>query len=214
MKLLDLFCGAGGCSAGYSKAGFTSITGVDIESQPNYQFNFVQADALDFDLSEYDVLHASPPCQAYTWGTRKGREEKFPDLIGQVRKQLRESGKLYVIENVVGAPLKHPVMLCGEMFGLKVIRHRLFEVNIPVQQPRHLKHKGTVVSGYYVTVAGHGGDSKTFKLKDWRKAMGIDWMSKPELIDAIPPAYTEWIGKEIMRYLDGVGQTSLVKHKT
>lgn len=208
MRLLDLFCGAGGASVGYRRAGFSEIVGVDIRSQPNYPFHFVREDALKFPLDGFDLIHASPPCQAYTWGTRRDRQERFPALIGPIRERL--GNRLHVIENVPGSPLIKPVRLCGEMFGLNVIRHRIFEANWMLPQPPHKPHKKAferqakdgsgrrVKVSPYCCVAGHGGNSDTFALADWREAMGIDWMNKAELVESIPPAYTEYIGRAFM----------------
>ena len=210
MKILDLFCGAGGAAMGLHRAGF-EITGIDINPQPNYPFDFIQADALEFDLDGYDAYWSSPPCQCYSFAARRWRNNgiNYPDLIKKTRKRLLDSSKPFVIENVVGAPLRKDLILCGEMFGLNVIRHRIFEFSrsFVVPQPKHKKHKGLVRDGYYVTVAGHGGNDskhnychlnclppKTSKLGVWQHAMGIDWMTKQELTQAVPPAYAEYIG--------------------
>jgi DNA (cytosine-5)-methyltransferase 1 len=202
-KLLDLFCGVGGASMGYYLAGF-DVVGVDINPQPDYPFEFIQADAFEVFATiggRFDVVHASPPCQAYTWGTRKGREDKWPMYIEELREAFFETP--YVIENVPAAPLEgHVIKLCGEMFGLDVIRHRKFESNIPIIQPVHKPHRGTVRDGTYLTVAGHGGDSKRYGLKDMQDAMNIDWTrDKQSIVEAIPPNYTEYVGNEIMRLL-------------
>jgi DNA (cytosine-5)-methyltransferase 1 len=189
--LLDLFCGAGGAAMGYHRAGF-DVVGVDIEPQPHYPFEFVQADALTFPLDGFDAIHASPPCQAYSWSARRWDIERA-DLVMPTRARLR--GVPYVIENVVGAPL---------LFGLEVIRHRLFESNVPMVEPFHPRHRGTVKDGTYVTVAGHGGDN--IKGRGGRAAkqtaMGIDWMDDVELNQAIPPAYTEWIGRRLRELVE------------
>jgi DNA (cytosine-5)-methyltransferase 1 len=201
MKLLDLYCKAGGAGYGYHQAGF-EVVGVDIQPQPNYPFKFIQADAIEFlktDLSDYDVIHASPPCQAYSWSAKRWKKE-WPDLVEPTRELLKRTGKPYIIENVVGAPLIDPLVLCGTMFGLKVIRHRLFESNIKLYAPCKCNHKGTVKNGDYVTVAGHGGDGCA-KYSVWCKAMGIDWMTKEELTQAIPPCYTKFIGEQLIDYL-------------
>ena len=200
--LLDLYCGVGGASMGYSYAGF-QVIGVDINPQPDYPFQFIQADAIWF-LRDYanifDVVHASPPCQAYTWGTRKGRENKFPDLVELTRYFLDFQNPSFIIENVPQAPLIDPITLCGAMFDLEVIRHRNFEIHPPLlSQPKHKPHNGTVRDGTYITVAGHGGDSKRYGIADIQRAMGIDWTrNKQSLVEAIPPAYTEFIGKELL----------------
>lgn len=146
MRLLDLFCGAGGAAMGYSQAGFTEIVGVDIEPQPNYPFDMYVADAIYYattdNLQRFDLIHASPPCQRFsTLAYRNGNGDDWPDLIPPTRKLLKESGVPYVIENVEGAPLVDPVMLCGTMFdGLRVLRHRLFETSFPVEVPEHGRH--------------------------------------------------------------------------
>ncbi len=186
---------------GYHRAGF-DVTGVDIEPQPNYPFAFFQANALEFPLDEFDFIHASPPCQHYSLGAQRWKHEgrEYPDLVAATRERLIRSGKPYVIENVVGAPLINPITLCGTQFGLKVIRHRIFESNIPLQTPPHHRHIGTVKGGEYVTVAGHGGDGSG-KYELWCEAMGIDWMTKQELTQAVPPAYAEFIGKQVMSHL-------------
>src|SRR5580658_6025519 len=144
LQLLDLFCCAGGVAVGYSRSGF-EVVGVDIEPQPNFPFSFVQADALTLPmefLKSFDAIHASPPCQSYSdLAKRNGHADEWPRLIEPVREMLIETGKPYVIENVDGAPLLNPVVLCGTMFkGLRVLRHRLFEANFPILIPPHGRH--------------------------------------------------------------------------
>lgn len=203
MRLLDLYCGEGGAGAGYQRAGF-EVVGVDIQPMPRYPFSFVQADAIEYLVDhwqEFDVIHASPPCQSHTWGTRKDRKVRFADgerLLAVTRERLIATGKPYIIENVVGAPMSNYwITLCGEMFGLRVIRHRLFESNILILQPQHPRHRGKVKDGYYVTACGHGGDgSNAFPV--WCEAIGIDWMTKYGISQAIPPAYTEFIGRQMI----------------
>ena len=206
-RLLDLFCGAGGASVGYARAGF-DVVGVDIEPQPNYPFTFHQADAMTFPLDGFDVIHASPPCQRFAvstqvWAERRpGLRESHPDLVGPTRDRLIETDRLYVIENVPAAPLRNPMLLCGTMFdGLRVYRHRLFETWPPMYwPPAHGAHRERVTevgrpvgdSGW-MTVAGH-----FINLPAASAAMGIDWMTKAELAQAIPPAFTEYIGRRIM----------------
>jgi DNA (cytosine-5)-methyltransferase 1 len=207
--LLDLFCGAGGAAMGYHRAGF-DVVGVDIKPQPRYPFEFIQADALTFiphpwmAALTFDAIHASPPCQAYSWSARRWHEVERQDLLARTRELLVSAGLPYVIENVVGAPLRSPIRLCGEMFGLEVIRHRLFESNVPMAEPFHVPHRGTVMDGTYVTVAGHGGDNIKGRGSRAAKqaAMGIDWMSDVELNEAIPPAYSEWIGRRVLASLE------------
>jgi len=198
-RLLDLFCGAGGCSVGYHRAGF-DVTGVDLYDQPNYPFRFVQTDALNIHfIDSYDVIHASPPCQNYCWCTTKARNngKTYPDLIEQTRELLIGSGKPYVIENVVGAPLHHPTYFEGMMFGLGVIRRRRFETNWWLPQPMYIKRKGTVKDRTYCSVAGNGGDGSN-RVGDWKRAMDINWMTREEIKQAIPPAYTEYVGRYLM----------------
>lgn len=192
-RLLDLFCGAGGCAKGYQRAGFT-VVGVDHRPQPHYCGDaFVRADALEFleqQGAAFDAIHASPPCQAYSASTRglRSRGRAYPDLIGPLRATLQGLGRPYVIENVVGAPLRDPVLLCGSMFGLGTYRHRLFEASFPVEPPPHYWH----ADGERMYVVGHFSDVPAA-----RRAMGIEWMVRDELAQAIPPAYTEWLGRAL-----------------
>jgi DNA (cytosine-5)-methyltransferase 1 len=210
-RILDTFCKAGGAGMGYYLAGF-EVVGVDIEPQPHYPFEFHQADALEYIAEyghEFDAIHASPPCQAHTalktlWAARSDYTERHEDLIPQTRRMLQESGKPYVIENVAGAPLVAPTELCGVMFGLKVYRHRLFETSFFVLAPSHHRHpeiipapgRGPSPSGY-IHVTGHTGYKEICNV-----AMGIDWMNQDERSQAIPPAYTEFIGKQLIAYLE------------
>lgn len=202
-RLLDLFCGAGGASMGYHRAGF-DVTGVDLHPQPRYPFAFVQADALAYVAAhghEYDAIAASPPCQAYSQTkTIWGRE--YPRLIAPTRAALRAIGRPYVIENVAGAwrEMETPVTLCGTMFGLEMYRHRLFEASCQLATPVHRPHRFPCTKvgrpwreGEYMTVAGHFSSGAKA-----REIMGIDWMSRYELAQAIPPAYTEWIGRQLI----------------
>lgn len=227
-RLLDLFCCAGGAAEGYSRAGF-EVVGVDIKPQPHYPFEFWRFDAVEileyavrgigalgsgilgpfnYGVSTFDVIHASPPCQAYSDLKTKLTWKRYPKLIAPVRDLLRATGKPYVIENVEGAPLHDPVMLCGTMFpGLRVLRHRLFETNFPLVTPPHGKHplvfthdKRKAHYGQldqdtaFVQVTGGGNCTVANK----RAAMEIDWMTGAELNEAIPPAYTHWIGTYLM----------------
>jgi DNA (cytosine-5)-methyltransferase 1 len=196
-RLLDLFCGAGGCAAGYAAAGF-EVTGVDILPQPHYPSHFIQADALAFPLEDFDVIHASPPCQLYSVTSAIWQRE-YVDLVPLVRARLAASGKPYVIENVVGAPLPGSILLCDTMFGLGVLRHRLFESNVLLFAPGPCQHQGTVKEGRYVTVVGKGGNGYTKERGS--QAMGIDWMTVRELSQAIPPMYTVWIGRQLLHVL-------------
>ena len=219
MKLLDLFCCAGGASKGYALAGF-EVTGLDVKHGKRYPFTYLRRDfdtVTVAELQEYDAIHASPPCQTHSI-TKHLREAQGGttsklDLLEPVRELLIESGKPYVIENVKGAPLINPIQICGSAFGLKVRRHRLFESNIILEGTK-CKHKeqgkpvgvyGAMndnpqgldkVTGKYV----YGGTTaKT--IEEAREAMGIDWMIWGELVEAIPPAYTEYIGKQLMKEL-------------
>jgi DNA (cytosine-5)-methyltransferase 1 len=198
-KLLDLFCGAGGASLGYCHSGRFITTGVDLFPQKNYPFKFHQMDfrkAIHL-IQEFDIIHASPPCQAYSLGSRKN-SEKYPDLVKLVRDILKDSGKPYIIENVNGAPLLpgQTIFLCGKMFDLKVIRHRYFESNQFLFMPDHPHHEGNVKNRKYVTVAGHGG-SGSYNFRDWCDAMELWYMTRKELTQAIPPAYTEFLAHQI-----------------
>jgi len=214
-KLLDAFCGAGGAGTGYHRAGF-NVTGVDIHPQPRYPFEFIQADALEYIAvhgREYDAIHASPPCQAYSSlrplvEARCGPRD-YPDLVGPTQRLLRGTGKPYVIENVPGAPLCDPFMLCGEMFGLRVFRHRMFEASIFLLTPPHPRHprgsKTNSWAGYSSFAQGATHISPTgnnFRLADAKIAMDIGWMrTRKEISQAIPPAYTEWIGRQLQESL-------------
>jgi DNA (cytosine-5)-methyltransferase 1 len=201
-RLLDLFCGAGGAAVGYHRAGF-DVVGVDINPQPNYPFTFIQDDALRY-VAEWGytfaAIHASPPCQAYT-KARKLQGNEHADLIEPVRELLIETDLPYVIENVKGAPLIDPVLIEGQMFPeLNVHRPRLFETNWPLDvpalispPPRQTKMGRPPRDGEAMQIVGHFSD-----VPAGRKAMGIDWMNQGELAQAIPPAYTEFIGHQLL----------------
>ena len=263
MRLLDLFCGAGGAAMGYSRAGFTDIVGVDIKPQPRYPFTFVEADAMTYPLDGFDAIHASPPCQGYSIMTNNlpwfGHVLKgYPLLILPTRIRLDASGMPYVIENVGGARFGSAVLrkrgledhgmkaawLCGGMFGLPFYRHRYFESNWFWPQPGHPKHRA-VIGGQKTNQARRGEtfvhpnpvnsrwrqfhDGQGVRLRSgyesveiamptlrngaqkegaaighaagWRmaaEAMGIDWMKRDELTESIPPAYTEYIGRQLL----------------
>lgn len=211
-RIADFYCGAGGAAMGLHWAfPDAEIVGFDISPQPNYPFTFVQRDCTTFtfdDLMEFDFAWASPMCQKHSWAARRWKKE-WPDQIPVIRQLLESPSRNirwdmpYVIENVVGAPLYNPIRLCGLMFGLKVIRHRLFEVSFPLPDgvPEHPKCTGAIARGEAYTVAGHGAESKSYKFEDWSAAMGIDWMTKEELTQAVPPAYSHYIASQ---YLKGV----------
>ena len=204
-RLLDLFCGAGGAAMGYHRAGF-DVVGVDIKPQPHYPFEFHQADALTYPLDGFDAIHASPPCQAYSTATRD--HSKHPDLYGPTRQLLIGSGLPYVIENVIGAPYSHGVVLCGSMFGLEadgewLQRHRNFEASWMLMSPgcSHPTHQRAVtVTGksFIREVRTVGRHSRQGPVELAERLMGIDWMTRHELALAIPPAYTEWIGRQLL----------------
>ncbi len=202
-RLLDLFCGAGGASVGYARAGF-EVVGVDINPQKNYPFEFHKADALDYPCDGFDAIHASPPCQRFSAmsNCRPGLSAEYPDLIAAIR--CRIAGRPYVIENVEGSNLHRPTMLCGTMFGLELYRHRIFESNaaLPDTEWMHGGHSlpaskaGHWRPGTVMSVAGH-----VSPIAKAREVMGIDWMTRDELAQAIPPAYTEWVRGQILNAL-------------
>ena len=213
-RLLDLFCGAGGAAMGYHRAGF-EVVGVDIKPQPHYPFEFHQADALTYPLEGFDAYHASPPCQKYSLASVIHRNNgiEYPDLIPATRFRFCFTGKPFVIENVppAGKFMINPITLCGTMFDLGVLRHRKFEVTFKLEIPEHQKHTGKIGDGKYFSVAGGAGRWKSWgtayrniskgTAKEWREAMGIDWMTREDLTQAIPPAYTEYIGLQLIKYL-------------
>lgn len=217
-RLLDLFCGAGGATKGYQDAGFY-VVGVDIDPQPHYVGDeFHQADAMTFplDAGDFDAIHASPPCQAYVaarfFNAKMGRENTHPRLIEPTRERLRATGLPYVIENVPQAPLLDPVTLCGSMFGLRVRRHRRFESNVLLMRPR-CSHRGQKIVGVYGGSAGGRGfddggaydgyvrQQRASDLADARDAMGMPWADWHGVKEAIPPAYTRYIGDQLIASL-------------
>lgn len=253
MKLLDLFCGAGGAAVGYHRAGFDTIVGVDNKPQKHYPFQFVQADALEYLAEhghEFDAIHASPPCQGYSIMRNLPwlRHKSYPLLIDPTREMLEGIGKPWIIENVMGAHLEAG-WLCGTMFGLPFYRHRSFESSLFWMQPGHPRHEfvlkpgpyfgnnggrlsqvvfsdaedargvkswpgrreegglGLTVAGSLASGQGNGAQSEGVGIghaAGWRKAaeaMGIDWMNRAELTQAIPPAYTEFIGKQLISFV-------------
>ena len=207
MRLLDLFCGAGGAAVGYHRAGF-EVVGVDHVAQKNYPFEFHEADAMTYPLEGFDVIHASPPCQAFTSLNKMHNAKRHPDLLTPTRARLQAWGGVYVIENVPRSPIHGLFLLCGTQFGLgaagaQLRRHRYFEVYPPIATltPPCAHRRGGRVIGVY---GGHGRDrrrnvnTQDFSVGQRREAMGIDWMTGAELSQAVPPAYTEYIGRLIM----------------
>lgn len=236
-KLLDLFCCEGGAGAGYERAGF-EVYGVDIEPQPRFPFAFHQGDALDvlrelirgdsvfftrpdgttesLSLSDFSLIHASPPCQAFSI-TKHSHSNEHPDLLTPSRVLLLEAGLPYIIENVPGAPMLDPLVLCGSMFGLRAVdtdgtelalrRHRLFETSFPLfLAPSPCVHDSTIVGGSY-----GGGWNRTPEQRDGARKggytpaadvraalIGADWMSLHGLSQSIPTAYSEWLGREFL----------------
>lgn len=215
MRLLDLFCGAGGAGMGYHRAGF-EVVGVDNRPQPHYPFEFVQADALEYCArhgAEFDVIHASPPCQAYS-GMRRitisiyGSAPEHPDLVYDTRLVLENTGRVWVIENVQNSPLRTQIILCGASMGLAgLARHRHFESSVLLVQPPKCSHfrqpqtigiYGERPDGRRVSYRHHRLVRIASSIDEARKLMGIDWMDWGEIKEAIPPAYTEWIGQRLM----------------
>jgi DNA (cytosine-5)-methyltransferase 1 len=241
MKVLDLFCGAGGSAMGLHRAWpDAEIIGVDIKPQKHYPFTFILADAMTFPLEGYDFIWASPPCQAFSSLKAMWNSRKHADLLTPTRERLKTLGGIYCIENVEGSPMSPPVtILCGTMFGLgtkdgqaELRRHRIFETSFPMGLTPPCNHNGHLVIGVYgghgrdrrrtisvhgdsagisharkraVTVTGHAGGrsvrdgTQQFSTEERREAMGIDWMTGDELSQAIPPAYSEFIAKQVPR---------------
>jgi DNA (cytosine-5)-methyltransferase 1 len=216
-RLLDLFCGAGGAAMGYHRAGF-DVFGVDIKPQPRYPFPFRQGDALDVLKQhghEFDAIHASPPCQAYTkQAKQKGTAASHPALIGEVRSALVTTNRPWVIENVLEAraDLISPVMLCGVMFELGVFRHRLFETSWTLPGVEHRRHPGRIGDGRFVSITGSTGGRSVRdgiqhgRKRDWQRAIGINWMTVDELAQAVPPAYAEHVGRAMLAAVSARGR--------
>lgn len=217
-KVLFLCSGAGGGDMGLHMAGF-DVTGVDIEDHPSYPFELIVADALTVDLKGYDAYAASPPCQGYSRMRHRQDASKWPLLISPIRDRLLKTGKPFFIENVEDATwdMKDPIRLCGSSFGLRIRRHRLIEANFPIFDPPSCDHAwqdlhkpyrlyvgkdrtnglGYRESGIQQVFGGNhniGGRSLFYK----SVAMGIDWMSEEEINEAIPPAYTRFVGRHLM----------------
>ena len=243
MRLLDLFCGAGGAAMGYHRAGFDEIVGVDIKPQPRYPFQFVRADALDFCASfgaAFDLIHASPPCQGYSIMRNLPwlRSRSYPMLIPATRIALERTGQAFIIENVAGArrSVKHPeglrgFWLCGSQVGLPIFRHRHFETSLFWMRPPHRPHEGTVRNGrmlggrardlivrktgqrYGFDKPGSGVGHSANGGNRAADALGVPWMTREEACQAIPPAYTEYIGKQLIAFLQWKPQAEAFARK-
>jgi len=209
LKLLDLFCGAGGASMGYSMAGF-DVTGIDVKHGKRYPFTYIRGDVRDYlntdYLSQFDVIHASPPCQTHSitkhLRNAQGKSTSKIDMIPEVREALIASGKPYIIENVPQSPLINPIQLCGSSFGLKVRRHRLFESNMSLvgSTCNHTTRPVGVYGSLNDEIPRGGKTAET--IDQACEAMGIDWAIWTELVEAIPPAYTHYLGEQIAACLN------------
>lgn len=216
IRILDLFCGAGGAAKGYydafSQAGFdVDITGIDIKPQQNYPFRMLVGDAMTWRLDGYDFIHASPPCQDHSVASSVAKHNGTIYTTGWMleatHKRLKNLSIPWVIENVSTAKMHNPVLLCGSMFGLKVYRHRLFDSNYFLYPAGVCSHPNYLLDGY-VSVYGHAvigrkhkGKYPSYPLEVGKSAMNIDWMNHAELSQSIPPAYTKWIGQQISAVL-------------
>jgi DNA (cytosine-5)-methyltransferase 1 len=215
-RLLDLFCGAGGAAMGYARAGF-DVVGVDVaDHREQFPFAFVQADATTFDLAGFDAIHASPPCQAHTSMSNRyrgqgGVADSHVDLIAAIRERLQSAGVPWVLENVVGAArsMRDPIKLSGGMFGLRVHRPRLFESNVLILAPspappprRHVGVFGKRPDGRRFWTRIDGTENRAARgLADAQDAMGMPWADWRGCAEAIPPAYTEYIGRQLLSFV-------------
>lgn len=217
--LIDLFCKAGGAAKGYYRAGF-DILGVDIDPQPNYPYPFERADVWGLPprfFSAADAVHASPECQGYTLLRHAKGAKGRPQEIGRCRSMLQALAVPYVIENVQAAAFDmiEPIRLCGSMFGLgaqghQLQRHRLFESNIAISAPGKCAHTTPVIGVYgghaRNRAAGKGGRGTRDVWEGGHgaaagEALGIDWMTLDELSEAIPPAFTEHLGRQLLAHI-------------
>jgi DNA (cytosine-5)-methyltransferase 1 len=210
-RLLDLFSCAGGAGTGYARAGF-EVVGIDIDPQPNYPYEFHQADALEYLAEhghEFDAIHASPPCQQFTAYGRsdtKGWRDNYANFLPQTQAALDQLDVPWVIENVPGAPLRDPMQLCGSSFGLDVRRHRLFESNVPLMS---IPCDHSWQTPRFAPASNRTNLRRTVEVGVWRiplgvqqEAMGMDWSTLRELSEAIPPAYTEFIGRQLLAHIN------------
>lgn len=213
-KLLDLFCCGGGAGRGYEIAGF-AVVGVDNKPQPKHRGKFVLADAIEFCTKygrDFDVIHASPPCQKYSLSAMQHRlkGKDYPDLIEETRRALIAIGVPYIIENVPGSPLIKPITLCGSMFQaadgsglLRTYRHRMFESNMTLYAPPcfhnypQAKMGRRAKPGEFIHFVGNYTDADIVK-----KMLGLDWLTKKEISQCVPPQYTEFLGRQIIDYLN------------
>jgi DNA (cytosine-5)-methyltransferase 1 len=196
-RLLDLFCGAGGAAMGYCRAGF-EVVGVDIKPQPHYPFEFHQSDALTYPLEGFDAYHASPPCQKFSIMQHIHKnKDVWPDLIEPIRQRFITTGKPYIIENVPNAPIRKDLFLCGTMFGIRAPKHRIFESNIPMPLLTMTCNHSNAYDCF------HGGEDARHEREKLAEMFKIDWfMTRHEIREAIPPAYTEYIGKQLMKVIE------------
>jgi len=208
VRLLDLFCGAGGAAMGYSRAGFDDIVGVDIVQQPRYPFRFVLGDAMEYVAAhgrEFDAIHASPPCQRYSPLARLHKDRVYPDMLATTRAALLATARPWVMENVPGAPMRNHIMICGTTLGLRLKRHRHFESSHVLFSPGPCRHRETdiAVTGHSVVYSWHSRSRRSPHL-GWataRAVMGIPWATYEALSQAIPPAYTYYIGCQLLQAL-------------
>lgn len=205
-RLLDLFCCEGGASRGYELAGF-DVTGVDIYAQPKYPGKFIRSEALTYlndHAQEYDAIHASPPCQVHSLLNNITHYALQLDYIRPTRDALRKLNKPYIIENVERAPLFAPILLCGAMFGLRTYRHRIFECSFPIVTPKHPRHAYKIAragrppkDNEYVSLVGNFSN-----IPLGREIMQMPWASRYGLAQAVPPAYTRYIGAKLHAHLE------------
>jgi len=208
-RALDLFCGAGGAAMGLYRAGF-DVVGIDIKPQPRYPFPFILGDALNppVRLEDFDLVWASPPCQASTpmsnrWRGKGGKADSRIDLIHQTRMMLSERASHWILENVIGAKMIAPFMLRGEMFGLGTSRPRLFETTFIVMLPQARKRLGATAiygkaDGRRLQTRKDGTELRAWTLDEGRAAMDMPWGDENDIREAIPPVYSAWIGAYAM----------------